>query len=321
MKNRNQLEAAELEFLPKMDSKPTHSSSDMRLWSCGASIAFSVQSVVSQRRRGGRRVQSVAALLASLLLLASAASGGIPEPGIILYGVVTDPTTGTRITSGTLEIIYTDSFGKSITNSVPLQNLGNAYSFVTEMLFESPVSGFAVTASDVFELPTNGAPARVFSRSAKYDNASASLPQGTNDSISYQQKGKLQRMDLVIAPVDSDHDGMPDYWERQYFGNLLRDGTGDSDGDGVIDWMEYVGGTDPNDPQSFFRLTFIEKSVSGITIRWRGPTGRTFSVLQTTNLSEGFLPVMSGVLGTNGEAAVTMPDTGSGAEFFRVRGD
>ena len=44
---------------------------------------------------------------------------------------------------------------------------------------------------------------------------------------------------------DLDQDGMADVWENQYFGNLSRDGTGDYDGDGVRDLLEFLLGTDP----------------------------------------------------------------------------
>ena len=45
--------------------------------------------------------------------------------------------------------------------------------------------------------------------------------------------------------LDSDNDGMPDWWEIQHFGNLSRNGTGDYDGDGLSDLYEYYADTDP----------------------------------------------------------------------------
>ncbi|MEM6639752.1 MAG: choice-of-anchor U domain-containing protein [Pseudomonadota bacterium] len=53
-----------------------------------------------------------------------------------------------------------------------------------------------------------------------------------------------------ISYVDSDNDGMPDVWERQFFGDLSNNGLGDSDGDGLIDRDEYVNGTDPFNPDT-----------------------------------------------------------------------
>lgn len=47
------------------------------------------------------------------------------------------------------------------------------------------------------------------------------------------------------SKMDSDSDGMADLWERNYFGTLNRDGSGDYDGDGITDLQEYQNGTNP----------------------------------------------------------------------------
>lgn len=44
---------------------------------------------------------------------------------------------------------------------------------------------------------------------------------------------------------DSDGDGLPDWYEIEYFGNLTRNATSDSDGDGVTLLAEYTAGTSP----------------------------------------------------------------------------
>ena len=49
--------------------------------------------------------------------------------------------------------------------------------------------------------------------------------------------------------IDSDLDGMPDVWEKEYFGSLLKGSpikdNSDTDGDGYTDLEEYLNGTDP----------------------------------------------------------------------------
>jgi parallel beta-helix repeat protein/YD repeat-containing protein len=44
---------------------------------------------------------------------------------------------------------------------------------------------------------------------------------------------------------DSDADGIPDYWELKWFGNLSRDGSGDFDDDGLTDLEEFNNNTNP----------------------------------------------------------------------------
>ncbi len=51
---------------------------------------------------------------------------------------------------------------------------------------------------------------------------------------------------LVIVG-DTDGDGMPDPWERQWFGGLGEPGNGDFDLDGVSNLAEYLAGTNPTD--------------------------------------------------------------------------
>lgn len=58
-------------------------------------------------------------------------------------------------------------------------------------------------------------------------------------------------------PADTDHDGMPDFWElanglNPYFG---ADALLDADGDGMTNQAEYVAGTNPFSNQSAFRIS------------------------------------------------------------------
>jgi len=58
--------------------------------------------------------------------------------------------------------------------------------------------------------------------------------------------------------TDSKGNGIPDWWEMKYFGNLNQPALGDYDGDGVDNLDEYLEGTDPTNPRSFDpRLTIL----------------------------------------------------------------
>jgi len=48
--------------------------------------------------------------------------------------------------------------------------------------------------------------------------------------------------------IDSDWDDLPDYWEREFFGDLSHDGTTDTNGDGEDDLTEYQHNGDPVAP-------------------------------------------------------------------------
>jgi hypothetical protein len=67
--------------------------------------------------------------------------------------------------------------------------------------------------------------------------------------------------------VDSNGNGIPDVWEREYFTNYLETATGNPDTDPDSNYDEYVANTDPTDGNDFFQLTDIQIIVT--------PTGRS----------------------------------------------
>jgi hypothetical protein len=50
---------------------------------------------------------------------------------------------------------------------------------------------------------------------------------------------------LVKIIADTDHDGMTDNWEMTFFDTLSRNGTADTDGDGLSDLQEHQNQTNP----------------------------------------------------------------------------
>jgi alpha-tubulin suppressor-like RCC1 family protein len=69
------------------------------------------------------------------------------------------------------------------------------------------------------------------------DGASGTLP-GTDRYIPQQ---------VGLGLFDSNHNGMDDRWEMEYFGDLDQAGDADFDGDGISNLQEYLHGTDPRD--------------------------------------------------------------------------
>ena len=88
--------------------------------------------------------------------------------------------------------------------------------------------------------------------------------------------------------VDSDGNGLPDAWEIENFGRIGVDPQADPDGDGATNLMEYLAGTDPNDPSSVFRPTGGYSD--GIyTMPIQTAVGRTYHVWASKNLSDWYL--------------------------------
>ena len=95
--------------------------------------------------------------------------------------------------------------------------------------------------------------------------------------------------DLVVQRLDTDADGIPDWWETLHFGGATNAvANADPDGDGFTNLQEYKLGTDPNDPSSYFTLQAISGDTEGETwLYWPSATGRTYTVYYSTDLLGG----------------------------------
>jgi Tol biopolymer transport system component len=129
--------------------------------------------------------------------------------------------------------------------------------------------------------------------------ASQPVADGTGQTFLFQsvQSGlvtsDLNRLpDLFALMSDSDSDGIPDWWMLQYFGHSTGQASDssraqdDADGDGFTNLQEFLTGTNPTDPSSFFHLD-VSTLVSNQTIllSWPAVSGRSYQLQYTTDLS------------------------------------
>jgi len=119
--------------------------------------------------------------------------------------------------------------------------------------------------------------------------------------------------EIEVVGGDSDGDRMPDTWETYHFGGpLAANSRTDADLDGVLDWCEYVAGTDPTNSSSAFAV-LIERAPGSTSIvhmptleaTGTGYTGKTryYALQQSTDLRTGIWQPVPGL--TN------LPATGS----------
>ena len=116
---------------------------------------------------------------------------------------------------------------------------------------------------------------------------------GTNPSLfdwleSGPGFGNLFVLDTGGKFVDFDGDGMPDWWERKFFGDITNAlSVLDADGDRLSNYGEYVAGTDPGDDLSTFTIAeyyVLSPVPDEFVIKWDTVPERIYMVFASTNL-------------------------------------
>ena len=84
--------------------------------------------------------------------------------------------------------------------------------------------------------------------------------------------------------VDTDSNGLPDWWEKIYFGHLT--GTppeADPDGDGASNISEWLAGTDPSSAASCFHILDAVRTGNDIRVSWSTVGGHSYVLRFATN--------------------------------------
>ena len=121
---------------------------------------------------------------------------------------------------------------------------------------------------------------------------------------------------------DTDGDGASDGWEITY---LLHpkgdyDGVMDYDGDGHMNWQEFISGTDPTNVLSVFSInTIATPAASNLVLSWPSVSNRLYSLSFRTNLATGeWSLVFSNTLATPPTNTVTVDVESAVQRFYRI---
>jgi hypothetical protein len=131
-----------------------------------------------------------------------------------------------------------------------------------------------------------------------------------------------------IGDVDTDGDGIPDWWTRAYFNHPTGQGAdgslagNDPDGDGFTNLQEFLAGTDPTDPNSAFRITNISVVGNDIAVTWTARANKTNQLQSSSIVGSNATWLSVGPLTIGTGSSATQTDIGAATNspsFYRVR--
>jgi hypothetical protein len=155
-----------------------------------------------------------------------------------------------------------------------------------------------------------------------------SYPQwATKENLLYDAP-RLELELVVVSDIDTDGDGLPDDWERFYFGTLAAKPDDDLDEDGAGNLAEYLRGTDPTvadpKPVAVEGLEVVTVAVDGtVQLRFKSDIGRKHRVDVSFDLVEwhsatGEFKAEDGGWVRWIESDLTVPPAGRRQSFYRV---
>jgi Tol biopolymer transport system component len=156
-----------------------------------------------------------------------------------------------------------------------------------------------------------------------HDGRTLAFQSFASDLVPGDYNGRRDIFVVEISPVDTDSDGMDDDWETHYFQSLVRDGSGNVDGDHLTDREEFLAGSDPLDSASDLRFTRISsRIVSGpmqdTEVKWTSAPGKTYRVQHAPDLAAPWADLSDDIITGGPTGSATHLDLLHRTGFYRL---
>lgn len=123
---------------------------------------------------------------------------------------------------------------------------------------------------------------------------------------------------FAMAMIDLDVNGMSDVWERKYQ-MVDADPAADPDGDNQDNLAESLAGTNPNDDQSYLRITEVKNRASGLFVSWQSQKEVKYQLKSSHSLSgETWVDEADEVFGNGAMMTIAFDAPSQTQKFFRV---
>ena len=180
---------------------------------------------------------------------------------------------------------------------------------------------------------TNGAGFTLLTAGSPLTGAFANVASGgtltTTDgyarfTVLYAGGNTLRLTNLVI--VDTDSDGLPDWWEDRFAlsKTSAADAALDADGDGASNLNEFLAGTNPTNAASVFHVVSLQRETDSVRLTWSTVGGKSY-VVQTNGVLSGAFTDLSPLITVPGagESVTNFVDSGAATNasvrYYRVR--
>jgi len=121
---------------------------------------------------------------------------------------------------------------------------------------------------------------------------------------------------------DSNHDGLPDAWQIQYFGSISSPDAApdvDYDHDGFSNRQEFLAGTDPTSAASALKFDLAEFVGGSTRLHFTAAAGKTYSILYKDGLTASSWLTLTNVTAQPVSTPITVSDPANGADrFYRL---
>ncbi|MDF7823620.1 carbohydrate-binding protein [Pontiellaceae bacterium B12227] len=123
-------------------------------------------------------------------------------------------------------------------------------------------------------------------------------------------------LEITTAAVTAN--GTPIAWLEGYDLTSADDAL-DSDGDGLLNWEEYLAGTVPTNSGSVLEVNSVRDSASGMVVTWKSVEGISYSIITNGSLvapNKG--TAAFGIIGVDGETSHTTTVNNASSLFYEV---
>jgi hypothetical protein len=182
--------------------------------------------------------------------------------------------------------------------------------------FTTPLQNSNYIGTISFQIPSTAQAGQSYAVHFSYVDGS----DGTNDYAMESFPGCAWVLSAALHPASI----TSDEWKLYFFGSLTNSLAGDNvdaDGDGALNWQEYLAGTNPTNALSVFQFDgagFSANDKSGVTLSWLTAPGKSYVLESIPALGEGGWTAINTNTGDGYNYQFIQTKYNANAQFYRI---